>query len=371
MLAKIKSRLLIALTLLFAWIPSGNPRAGESQEDIYAVVEVGSSGIKGQVVQIVRQDPESPPIKLLKPIDPLDANAFSFDASASGKISAAVAGIKNQIQEQFKLPDDHFFVVGSSGIPVDVRGNLSSKIYEETGKNIEYATPEMESDLLFRGIVPTHRLSQAIVLDIGSGNSRGAYVSKIQPNVTFSHFGVPWGTKTCASEINKIRRDGDFLVAADAFCVDTLIPAVENQLKQSPGMQTLRRIYLTGGIAWAMATLTHPYVREGPWVRIAPAEITAFYEKATTDPGHLLHPDLTSPPVDVPKSSISKANEEVSKISKVFGEDQITAGAFLLKTFADEMHFDQKDAIFFRKDALYAWPQGYILQKISAKGKAR
>jgi hypothetical protein len=365
------SHLLIVLTLLLVCIPSRDPWASESAGDIYAVVEVGSSGIKGQVVQVARQDPESPPIKLLKPFDPMDANAFSWEASASGKISAAVAHLYNDIQGQFKLPADHFFVVGSSGIPVDVREILSSKIHEETGKYIEYATPEMESDLLFRGIVPTHRLNQVTVLDISSGDARGAYVSKTRPDLSFSNFEVPWGTKTCASEIDKIRRDGDFLVAADAFCVDTLVPAIKNQLKQAPGMQTLRRVYLVGGIAWAMATLTHPYDQDGLWVRIAPAEITAFYEKATANPGLLLHHDLTSPPANVPKRSVSKAGEEVAKISKVFGEDQITAGAFLLKTFADEMHFDQKDAIFFRKDALYAWPRGYILEKISAQAKAK
>jgi hypothetical protein len=366
-----KSHFLIALTFLFVCMPSADLWASESATNIYAIVEVGSSGIKGQVVQIVQQDPESPPVKLLKPFDPMNANAFSWEASASGKISSAVARIHNEVQEKFKLPSDHFFVVGSSGIPADVREILSSKVYEETGRNIEYATPEMESDLLFRGIVPTHRLSQVIILDIGSGNSRGAYVSKIQPDVSFSNFDVPWGTKTCASEINRIRRDGDFLVAADAFCVDTLIPAVKSQLKQAPGMQTLRRVYLVGGIAWAMATLTHPYDQDALWVRIGPAEITAFYEKATASPGLLLHPDLASPPANVPKSTVSKASEEVTKISKVFDEDQITAGAFLLKTFAEEMHFDQKDAIFFRKNALYAWPQGYILEKISVKGKSR
>jgi hypothetical protein len=365
-----KSQFLIALMFFFVCMPSEVP-AGSEAASIYAVVEVGSSGIKGQVVQMVQQDPESPPIKLLKQFDPLNANAFSFEASASGKISAEVARIRNEVQEKFKLPNDHFFVVGSSGIPTDVRETLASKIYEETGRTIEYATPEMESDLLVRGIVPTHRLTQVIVLDIGSGNSRGAYVTKIQPEMSFSNFEVPWGTKTCASEINRIRRGADFLVAADAFCTDTLIPAIKNQLTRAPGMQTLRRVYLVGGIAWAMATLTHPYDQSGLWVRIAPAEIGAFYEKATENPELLLHPDLSSPPENVPKGAASKGAAEMAKISKVFDEDQIAAGAFLLKTFADEMHFDQKDAIFFRKDALYAWPQGYILQKISEKNKPK
>jgi hypothetical protein len=73
----------------------------------------------------------------------------------------------------------------------------------------------------------------------------------------------------------------------------------------------------------------------------------------------------------VPKSNVAKANEELTKIVKVFSEDQLMAGAFILKTFMDEMRFDQKDAIFFRRDALYAWPRGYILEKIPANRAAK
>lgn len=358
-----KAHLLLSLTVFL--LPT-TLNARESIRDVYAVVEVGSSGIKGQVLQLIAEDPESPPFKLLKLFEPVNENAFTWEASASGKISAAVAQLHKEMQEQFQLPANHFFIVGSSGIPADVRQILSDKILEEVEEKIEYATPEKESDLLFRGVVPFHRLSQVVVIDIGSGDSRGAYVDKLSPDLSFTNFEIPWGTKTCAVEINKIRRDGDFRVAADAFRLDILVPAVRGQIQRAPGMQTIRRVYLVGGIAWAMATLLHPYDQEGSWVRFYPGEINTFCEKATTSPSLVLHPDLTNPPPVVPKNDVAKANEELTKIVKIFSEDQLMAGALILKTFVDEMHFDEKDAIFFRRDALYAWPRGYILEKISA-----
>jgi hypothetical protein len=358
-----KTHLWLSLTVFF--LPT-TLHARESVSDIYAVVEVGSSGIKGQVLQMIAEDPESPPFKLLKLFEPVNENAFTWEAAASGKISAAVAQLHKEIQEQFQLPANHFFIVGSSGIPADVRQILSDKILEEVEEKIEYATPEKESDLLFRGIVPFHRLTQVVVLDIGSGDSRGAYVDKLRPDLSFTNFEIPWGTKTCAGEINKLRRDGDFRVAADAFRLDILVPAVKGQIQRAPGMQTSRRVYLVGGIAWAMATLLHPYDQEGSWVKFYPGDINTFCEKATTSPNLLLHPDLTNPPPVVPKNNVAKANEELTKIVKVFSDDQLMAGALILKTFMDEMHFDEKDAIFFRRDALYAWPRGYILEKIPA-----
>ena len=120
-----------------------------------------------------------------------------------------------------------------------------------------------------------------------------------------------------------------------------------------------------------MATLLHPYDQEGSWVKISPRDIDTFYEKATTNPGAFLHPDLTNPPLDISANNVAKANDELTKIVKVFREDQLMAGALILKTFMDEMHFEQKDAIFFRRDALYAWPRGYILEKISANRTAK
>lgn len=68
------------------------------------------------------------------------------------------------------------------------------------------------------------------------------------------------------------------------------------------------------------------------------------------------HPDLTSPPPELP--SVAKTNEEVTKFPTIISEDQLLAGIFILKAFMDEMHFDETDAIFFRRDAKYAWPQG-------------
>jgi hypothetical protein len=366
-----RDTLMLTLTVCLLSLVPTTLGARESAEDVYAVVEVGSSGIKGQVLQLTAEDPESPPFKLLKLFEPVNENAFTWEASASGKISAVVAQLHKEMREQFQLPPKHFFIIGSSGIPVEVKQILSDKIFEEVQERIEYPTAEKESDLLLRGIVPLLRLSQVVVLDIGSGNSRGAYVDKLRPDLSFSNFDIPWGTKTCASEINRIRRDGDFLVAADAFRLDTLGPEVRKQIERAPGMRTLKRVYLVGGIAWAMATLLHPYDQEGSWVKISPRDIDTFYAKATTSPGAFLHPDLTNPPPGMSANNVAKANDELAKIVKVFSEDQLMAGALILKTFMDEMHFEEKDAIFFRRDALYAWPRGYILEKISANRTAK
>lgn len=367
-----KAYFLFAIVALFCPLFCPATMAAEGGNDIYAVVEIGASGVKGVVVQTVAEnaDPENPPIKTLKQYEPLDKNAFTAEAAA--RVGDAVAQMHKQMLEEFKVPENHFYVVGSSGIPADVKSAIAGKTFLE-GVTVEYIDAVKEATLVFRGIVPPKRLSQVVVLDIGSGNSKGAYVEKTKPGLTFTTYSIPWGTKTYAQEINKGRKDGSqFMVVADPLRKELILPAVQSAVRDFPGMQNLRRAYLAGGIPWAMATLLHPEEigtdkkgRESAWVKITAEDIAKFYSKATTDPAALLQPDLAG----VRKENRQKAEDEVARVGKVFNHDQLMAGAQILKTFADEMHFERKEAIYFARRALYAWPQGYILEKLAANKK--
>ncbi|MEP6668299.1 MAG: hypothetical protein ABJF10_04055 [Chthoniobacter sp.] len=364
-----KTHAFFAVVALFWSLVSNTTMAKDSGGEVYAVVEIGASGVKGMVVQTLAEnaDPENPPVKMLKQYEPLDKNAFT--AEAASRVGEAVAQMHKQMQDEFKVPVNHFYLVGSSGIPAEVKSAIAGKTFLE-GATIEYIDAVKEATLVFRGIVPARRMSQVVLLDIGSGNSKGAYVEKTKPALTFTTYSIPWGTKTYAQEINKGRKDGSqFMVVADPLRKELILPAVQSAVRDFPGMQNLRRVYLAGGIPWAMATLLHPEEigpdkkgRENSWVKLSVDDIAKFYNKATTDVASLLQPDLAG----VSKENRQKAEEEVARVGKVFNHDQLTAGAQILKTFADEMHFDKKDALFFSRRALYAWPQGYILEKLSA-----
>src|ERR1700737_3250004 len=112
-----KSFLLLIVSAGCFVFSTPNVRANEGSGEIYAVIEVGASGIKGVVVQTLAPDPNSPPAKALKQYEPLDKNPFQWDAAASGKAAAAVEQVHKQMQQDFNLPIGHFFVVGSSGVP--------------------------------------------------------------------------------------------------------------------------------------------------------------------------------------------------------------------------------------------------------------
>ena len=155
------------------------------------------------------------------------------------------------------------------------------------------------------------------------------------------------------------------MVTAESLRQEIILPAVRDDVQISPGMQHRKRIYLVGGIPWVMATLLHPFDTSSDLVALSPDEIDAFLAKAIQSPRSVLQPDLgrapNQPTEDVEKAR-QKASTTIAGIGDIFSDNQIVAGAILLKTYLEEMHYQDKEVYFYSK-ALYAWPQQYVLSK--------
>lgn len=350
------------------------PVALHAQTDpntLYAVIEIGASGIKGVVMETVppNVDPESPPVKAVKQFEPLNKNAYSADSSKTGQVGEAVAQLHKQMRDELHVPDNHVYLVGSSGLPPEVREAVGNTTFDEG--SIEFITAEKESSLEFLGIVPARRFSQVVVLDIGSGNSKGGYQKKGKPAPEYATFAVPWGCKTYAAAVNKERKEASFLATANSLREKLLLTPLREEIAKCPGMRERKRLYLAGGIMWAMATLLHPDQigpdakgYEASFIKLSTQDIAGFCGMMMVNPNSLLNPDLGA----VRPENRQKAAEETARVAKVFNPDQLAAGAMILKCFMDQMNYDKKEAIFFSRRALYAWPQGYLLEKLAAKG---
>jgi len=360
---------LLTCTLTGAALPAGvNQNPGE----IYGVIEIGASGIKGVVVQTTAADPETPPAKVLKQYAPLDKNAFHWDASASGRVAEFVEQMYQEMEKDYNLAIGHLSVVGSSGLPDNVRSNLAETILQKVRAKMEFINVEKEISLEFLGIVPARRFSQVVLIDIGSGNTKGAYTPRSEGSAALKTFQLPWGTKTWAHEINQTRGDGDFGLAADVLGEHKLLPAIRQFAQENPELNNRRRVYLAGGITWAMCRLLHPY-DQGSWVKVTDSDIDSFYERAKKDPGSLLDPNLDQAPKGLNGEELEtakeKAKSEIAKVRDVFSQDQLVAGAQILKALKETLGFAKKDAVFFAGEkALYAWDIGYVLEKLTAGG---
>jgi hypothetical protein len=159
---------------------------------------------------------------------------------------------------------------------------------------------------------------------------------------------------------------------------EQVVPSLQSQARTKPGMQNCSRVYLAGGLPYVMTTLLHPErigvkdkqdpagKKDSDWTELTPEDISSFYTRATTAPLELLQPDLNSLK-GITAENRPKVEKEIANASKIFNQDEITAGAILLRTFMEEMRVDGNKKIFFSRAALYAWPQGYVTEKLADK----
>ena len=80
---------------------------------------------------------------------------------------------------------------GSSGLPHDVRQALSDSIIQNLHQRMDYISAKQESDMEFQNIVPAEDYKRVVLLDIGSGNSKGSYADVRDDGTRLISFSIP------------------------------------------------------------------------------------------------------------------------------------------------------------------------------------
>ena len=338
--------------------------AASDPKNLYGVVEVGGSGVKAMLFEKTGDE-----VKFLKKYEPMEADAFSWSASSSGLVASAVTDIVKKMQTEFKVPDDHFDLVGSSGVPSDVRPALSDSIEQNLHLRMNYISVDQESQFVFRNLVPADKTADVVVLDLGSGNSKGTYAEVRSEGTRLVSFSMPFGTKTFAEEIDTQRQNGAFLITAESLSKQIIQPAVHDDAQIAPGMRHRPRIYLVGGIPWAMALVLHPFEAKQPLIRFRSAELEDLLTQMIKSPAAAMSwVSLSHSPRENAAQERRRAMEAAGKIGTIFTDNQIVAGAIILKAYLEQMNYRDRE-VYFNTQALYAWPQQYVLEMNAAKAE--
>lgn len=366
-----KSRIIIQIACALALLyPLAAQTPQSVPEKTYGVIEIGAKGLKAVALVDPGKDAKGNqlPPEMLKAFDPENKDAYKGDTALN--VAAEVTKFKAKMTGELKIPDDRIFVVKSSGVPEDVKAALQNKLPD--GMIPDQIDAKKEATLVFKGIVPPNRMkkNEVVVLDIGSGNSKGAYLDS-QSSDGFATYSIAYGTGTFSKKIASVYQNGDDLRAvATKIAAEELLPLVRSEIKRNPGMKTCSRLYLAGGLPYVMTTLLHPERigspdpenpgRTSDWVQLTAKDINEFHRIATSNPSSLFTPDLSM----FSGAKLAAAQKEVDRAKGIFKPEELTAGAVLMKLFMDEMEFAGKDAIFFSRRALFAWPQGYVREKL-------
>src|SRR5262249_47258824 len=131
---------------------------------------------------------------------------------------------------------------------------------------------------------------------------------------------------------------------AKTMGADSVGEALRKEYETKPGLLNRKRVYLTGGIAWAMATMLYPEDRQ-PFVSITPQDIALFAGKIARDSNSLLNPNLSRINDRELRQDVEK---EFAAIRKTFSVQQLIAGAELLRIISTELNWQDKNIRFAR-----------------------
>lgn len=345
----------------------------------FGAIEIGSKGIKGAVIQEL--DTVNDDGYKYKARDEKEGiatrNVNATKPSAQDDTVKAVSGIMKEIQDRFSIPCEQIVIYGSSGLAKKAphKEVLTKEIEKATGREMKFISPQDEAQFVFDGVVPDWRRSEVVTVDIGSGNTKGSFLKDAKKK-EYENYEVTVGTGDLSQEIDKKRGDTKFITAAEKMKKEVVVPQIRDAIQRKPGILNSPRIYLAGGISWALATLTHPCDKDqtvkrkeervASFTKLRAEDINTFYNNATRDRKTLFQPNLSA----CTPEQLARAQKDIAKIkTDTFSENDLIAGAEILRAFSEEMKFSEKDSIFFARYAIEALPIGYLIQQLEAAKK--
>lgn len=367
--------LLILLISFFAFSATSvtsSASAIAKNNKLHGGIEIGSRGVKGTAINFSRKG-SGYDVKIIYTevinTSIMKVKDNKFTPEAMQETADAVNKMFTRMQQEYQVPVEQIYIVGSSGLRADNKPDLVSAVNKATGKPMSFLTVDLEVQLSIAGTIPRRREEEtkpqdereaSMLLDIGSGNTKGGYqLPGSGPTDEFVTMGIPFGTVSFTNEASKLRKAETDLnsFALDALLISqtTLNEQLRKEIEKKPGLLARNRIYFSGGIVWAMATLMHPENRKA-FVPLTTDDITLFHYRARNDVNALLNPDLAYIADELKRNEIKK---EIESVKATFSPKNIVAGAEILNAVSAEFKLQGK-TIWFARYGHLSWILSYV-----------
>jgi hypothetical protein len=381
------------LVLFWAAVPV---RAGETTW--YGGIEIGSKGIKMVAIPVdsktgkidlakrkeasntgkVDPDPakqiQGLKIKKVADVGLVNLKDGNFRPEALEEAREAVEGFYAYLSGDLKIPPSQICVVTSSGLTAEEPKNfdaLVAAVAKATGGEVplQRITQRTEVELMIRGAVPRKFLDDAILLDVGSGNAKVGYHEPAN-GLNIERFQVlsskVEGTTTFGNKVRALRDERklkgfkEFARVAKELREER-VEHIKDDINGKAGLVNQPHVFLSGGVAWAILTLTNPEasVSQDLYVEFPLKDIRAFHDELVETGEIPKEPELDG----LQKSVQDKAMSELRSVRR-FSKEDLLAGSEILLAFAEALEFDQpKKKIYFTKSGVVAWIVGFIEQE--------
>jgi hypothetical protein len=348
-----------------------------SNSEIYTGIEVGSKGVKMSVIEIGKNAQASGAFNILKDTS-VNTDFISFSQSTFDATLNGFCDLYSRAVKEYQIPPKRIFTVISSGVKMQAEkdgktswiNNLINSFREkinEPGRMVEVIDVEKEAKLSHLGIVPESRRFNTFLIDIGSGNTKGGFFPYGNTDF-FKLFQLSWGTKSVANEITKRCEDDNSLENFNKQLYRVAATIENNEIiyaVNSSGSYPLSDyVAVSGGIAWAVATMLHPELIDKSVISVSFAEVAKFNEKLYSN-FDALAPKFIA-------SNINRIEEkeivitEISRVQKVFDQKSLMAGTGLLlkimRQFASAFETKQ---FYLIKNGQVGWISAYVDQTVN------
>ncbi|HKX30315.1 MAG TPA: hypothetical protein VJ302_21675 [Blastocatellia bacterium] len=353
--------------LLFCWSATifGQTNAKREAGDLFAGIELGTDGLRTVALRFSRGEDE-PSLKLLYSenihLGLGRTSSGKFAPRASEEAAQALQKLLGRLDQQYRVPAERIFLIGSSSLGADHPEDLLGTIAKVTGRTLNFLDVETEVQLSIVGTISRRESigdtwidnrNSSVLIEIGSDSTKGGYqllkyLPSAPPSYDFVTMSIPQGTVSFANEISRANKTVSdlpgFAQKVQGSGAGTLRNALRKECESKPGLVIRKRVYLTGDIVWALATLVYPTDRQN-FVPLTPKDITLFAGKMAENPQEMLTPDLSKV---TDRDLAQEIERELEAVRNTFTPQQLIAGAELLKTISTELKWQEKKIWFAR-----------------------
>jgi len=342
-----------------------------SNSTVYTGIEVGSKGVKMSVIEIGKNAQTNGAFNILKDTS-VNTDFITFSDATFAATLEGFCGFYNKALNEYKIPSKRIFTVISSGVKMQAEkdakiswiNNLidSFKVkIKEPQRSVEVVDVLQESKLSHLGIVPESRRFSTFLIDIGSGNTKGGFFP-YGTTKDFKLFQLSWGTKSTTNAAEKNCVDDKSLVNYNRQLLRVLAGAENSEIiyavNESGAYPVSDNIAISGGIAWATASLMYPDMLDNSVIPITYADLKKFNEKLYYNFGSMA-PSFIA--LDVKKDDREAVIKELTRVQQVFDQRALLAGTgLLLKVMRQfESTFVGKQ-FFLVKNGQVGWVSAYV-----------
>lgn len=330
-------------------------------QNMYGGIEIGSKGVKMTLLDVT-----NPKKGVYKVVDFWTENtAIAKNIAIDGclgysdieKTVKVVHENHENMLRKHNVAFNKIFIVASSGVGMASNiDELITAVKQSTQKDMEVLSSKLESKLMYRGCIPPKAYKEAVILDIGAGNTKGGYAELFNDNLIFFPLNLNLGTITLTEQLNKTTNDFDNL---DKFLDESLRSQnkltldVKNMFEQRPLTTNKKNIYMTGGAVWAFYTLYNEAEAQN---------FNPFTLSEVKEYGAILENNFYR----FKKSS--ENNSEIARVLKTYSQKHLISANKILVTLLENLGDIDNKKIYFAKNGQLAWLMTYVVD--SSRGVA-